>query len=58
VFSFGDAPFEGSAAAGLQQFPMVGMAATSDGRGYWLLGQDGGLFTFGDAPFYGSGRGS
>ena len=58
VFSFGDAPFEGSAAGGPQKFGMVGMAATPDGHGYWLLGHDGGLFTFGDAPFYGSGSGS
>ena len=30
------------------------MAATSDGKGYWLVASDGGIFTFGDAPFYGS----
>ncbi len=30
------------------------MAATPDGRGYWLVAQDGGIFTFGDATFYGS----
>ena len=30
------------------------MAATPDGRGYWLVASDGGIFTFGDAPFYGS----
>src|SRR5689334_12193963 len=34
--------------------PVVGMAATPDGRGYWLVASDGGIFTFGDAPFYGS----
>ena len=31
------------------------MAATPDGRGYWLVAADGGVFTFGDAPFDGSG---
>ena len=30
------------------------MAATPDGRGYWLVASDGGIFTFGDAGFYGS----
>jgi hypothetical protein len=30
------------------------MAATSDGKGYWLVASDGGVFTFGDAPFEGS----
>jgi hypothetical protein len=34
--------------------PIVGMAATPNGRGYILLGADGGIFTFGNAHFYGS----
>ena len=34
--------------------PIVGMAATPDQGGYWLLGADGGVFSFGDAQFYGS----
>jgi putative pyrroloquinoline-quinone binding quinoprotein len=34
--------------------PAVAMAATPDGGGYWIAGQDGGVFTFGDAPFEGS----
>ena len=34
--------------------PVVGMAATPDGGGYWLVGSDGGIFSFGDATFYGS----
>lgn len=34
--------------------PIIGMAATSDGKGYWLASADGGVFTFGDAKFYGS----
>jgi len=38
---------------GLKQ-PIVGMAATPTGRGYWLVAADGGIFTFGDARFYGS----
>ena len=34
--------------------PIVGMAATPDGRGYWLVASDGGIFSYGDALFYGS----
>jgi hypothetical protein len=34
--------------------PIVGMAATPDGGGYWMVGGDGGVFSSGDAPFYGS----
>ena len=32
----------------------MGIAATPDGEGYWLVGSDGGIFSFGDAKFYGS----
>jgi hypothetical protein len=34
--------------------PIVAMASTPTGKGYWLVGSDGGIFTFGDAQFYGS----
>ena len=34
--------------------PIVGMAATADGGGYWVVASDGGIFAFGDAHFYGS----
>ena len=30
------------------------MAATPDGKGYWLVAADGGVFAYGDATFYGS----
>ncbi len=30
------------------------MAPTPDGKGYWLVAADGGIFTFGDAGYYGS----
>jgi hypothetical protein len=33
---------------------VVGIAATPDGKGYWLAASDGGVFSFGDAPFEGS----
>jgi uncharacterized protein YkwD len=34
--------------------PIVGMAATPTGRGYWMVASDGGIFAFGNAHFYGS----
>jgi hypothetical protein len=34
--------------------PIVGMAPTSDGGGYWMVGSDGGVFSSGDAGFFGS----
>ncbi len=34
--------------------PIIGMAITPDGAGYWMVGGDGGVFAFGDATFYGS----
>ncbi len=30
------------------------MAATPNGRGYWLVAADGGIFTFGNARFHGA----
>jgi len=38
--------------------PVVGMAATPDGGGYWLVARDGGIFTFGDAGYYGNALGA
>ena len=34
--------------------PIVGIAPTPDGGGYWLVASDGGIFSFGDAGYYGS----
>ncbi|MGH9157829.1 MAG: hypothetical protein ACRD1K_18785, partial [Acidimicrobiales bacterium] len=34
--------------------PIVGMASTPSGNGYWLVASDGGIFAFGDAVFRGS----
>jgi hypothetical protein len=45
----GESPLASSVAA---------MAATPDGRGYWLAAADGGVFAFGDARFFGSLAGS
>jgi hypothetical protein len=65
VFAFGDAGFYGSipglglhpAGSGLADSlnaPIVGMVPSSDGRGYFMVGADGGVFAFGDARFAGS----
>lgn len=34
--------------------PIVGMASSPSGLGYWLVASDGGIFTHGDAAFAGS----
>jgi hypothetical protein len=34
--------------------PIVGMAATPTGNGYWEVASDGGIFSFGNARFSGS----
>lgn len=34
--------------------PVVGIAATPTGKGYWLVCADGGVFAFGDAGFFGN----
>ncbi|MDA8359095.1 MAG: penicillin acylase family protein, partial [Actinomycetota bacterium] len=54
VFSFGDAQFEGSMGSAALNKPIVGIAATPDGKGYWEVASDGGVFAFGDAQFEGS----
>ena len=37
--------------------PIVGVAATPTGHGYWRVARDGGVLTAGDAKFYGSAAG-
>ena len=54
VFSYGDAPFAGSAGATPLNAPVVAMASTPTGDGYWLAARDGGVFSYGDATFAGS----
>ncbi len=54
VFAFGDAAFHGSTGAIALASPIVGMATTPDGGGYWLVASDGGVFALGDAAFDGS----
>ncbi|MGO9195836.1 MAG: hypothetical protein ACLQK4_01745 [Acidimicrobiales bacterium] len=54
VTSFGHAGNFGGAQDIHLAAPIVGMATTPDGLGYWLIGQDGGVLTFGDAKYFGS----
>jgi hypothetical protein len=50
----GEPRFLGSTGGISLSQPIVGMASTPDGEGYWLVAADGGIFTFGNAGFYGS----
>ncbi len=44
VFSYGETGFFGSAGGTPLDQPVVGMAATPDGAGYWFVVSDGGVF--------------
>ena len=48
VYAFGAAAFLGANSQTLNR-PVVGMAATASGNGYWLAASDGGIFAFGDS---------
>jgi subtilase family serine protease len=52
--SSGDGAYYGSMGGTHLHAPIVGMASTPDGAGYWLVASDGGVFSFGDARFHGS----
>jgi hypothetical protein len=54
IFNFGDAGFYKSMGGQHLNAPIVGLAATPDGNGYWLAASDGGVFNFGSAPYEGS----
>jgi Beta-lactamase enzyme family len=53
VAAFGTAPLGGLAGTTLAE-PLVGMATTPSGSGYYLVARDGGVFAFGAASFQGS----
>ena len=53
VTAYGSATDLGSPGT-LDVWPIVGIAATPSGAGYWLAASDGGVFSYGDAAFHGS----
>ena len=54
VAQIGGANYYGGAGYLKLDAPVVGIASTPDGGGYWEVAVDGGVFSFGDARFYGS----
>ena len=48
------APLVSNPTAFATSAPVVGMAATPSGNGYWMVASDGGIFALGDAKFKGS----
>jgi hypothetical protein len=54
VYNFGDAAWYGSTAGKNLPAPVVAMAPTPDGQGYWLTTSKGNIYNFGDAAWYGS----
>jgi peptidoglycan/xylan/chitin deacetylase (PgdA/CDA1 family) len=52
VFSFGSAASPGRSV--ISDKPLAAMTVTSDGLGYWLTAQDGGVFSFDASTFHGS----
>jgi hypothetical protein len=53
IYAFGSASFHGSTEGQHLNSPIVGMAPTHSGKGYWLVAADGGVFSY-NAPYFGS----
>jgi len=54
VQAIGGAVWYGDA-SGLELWqPVIGIASTPTGRGYWLAARDSGVFSYGDAPYRGN----
>jgi hypothetical protein len=53
VLTYGSAGFFGSPTGMRLAAPVVAMAASPDGEGYWLVGADGGVLAYGDAGYFG-----
>jgi len=58
IFSYGQVPghagYFGSAGNLSLNAPVVGVASTPNGNGYWMAAADGGVFNYGGAGFHGS----
>ena len=50
----GSVPYYGSMANVQLNAPIIQIVSTADGRGYWEVASDGGVFAYGDAGYYGS----
>jgi peptidoglycan hydrolase-like protein with peptidoglycan-binding domain len=53
IYAFGSATYLGSTQNQQLAQPVVAMAQTPNGQGYWLVADDGGVFAY-NAPFYGA----
>jgi protocatechuate 3,4-dioxygenase beta subunit len=58
VYAEGGASFHGSLAGQAMTSPVVSIARTPTGKGYWILTREGQVYTFGDARFHGTTRAS
>ncbi len=54
LYGYGGAPFFGAMAGRRLNAPVISLAPTPRGDGYWQLSSDGGIFSFGAAKFFGS----
>ena len=54
IHQYGGAVHHGDTSGLTPASPVVDMAATPTGGGYWLVSADGGVYAFGDAGFFGS----
>jgi hypothetical protein len=54
VIPFGNASYYGAPTNITLASPIVAMASTRNGGGYWLVAADGGVFNYGNAGFFGS----
>jgi hypothetical protein len=54
VVGLGDTPTFGDPSGLALEGPLVSIASTPTGNGYWLAAGDGGVFAYGDAPWFGS----
>jgi hypothetical protein len=53
MFTFGDAKYYGSLGSQHLTSPVVGIAVTPDGKGYWMVTAAGAVYHFGSAKYYG-----
>lgn len=52
IYAYGSASFHGSTDGKALASPIVGMASTANGKGYWIVAANGAVYSF-NAPYYG-----